>query len=344
MKILFILYKKMLRNPNICTRPPGELYHGTSLHNAILIQDQGFKIDMAGSNAGTLLGNAVYLASDLQQSLYYARMSYVGIVLKLQVNMGRIRKIFRGDPLLTTWMYHGYDTAWCPAGVYKDMEENAIADPSRIKIVDMFAVSTVQLQNCGYGIYKGRLYKTIDIDSIIINDALSLDSQKLQIEERIFRRESIKLERDKFDTLNKEKIECRKRLNEIEADRDEAKRDLIYYEHEMDKIQRKCNDLDDTIDELKENLKETKERLEREKEREERQSRTFYVRRLHDDPNKYIIEGIIEKIRSKSKDLRKLYQVKEDISLQLKNARNESRRLNAKYYEIKKEYDQYLTM
>jgi len=339
----------MLRNPNIC-RPPGELYHGTSLYNAILIQDQGFKIDMAGSNAGTLLGNAVYLASDLQQSLYYARMSYVGIVLKLQVNMGRIRKIFRGDPLLTTWMYHGYDTAWCPAGVYKDMEENAIADPSRIKIVDMFAVSTVQLQNCGYGIYKGRLYKTTDIDSIIINDALSLDYQKLQLEDRRLQLESIKLERNQYNSLNKEKIECRKRLNEIEADRDEAKREVIHLEHELKQVKNKYYELDETIDELKDNLKETKERLERKRrERSEeiqRQCRTSHFRKLHDDP--YIIEGTIEgiivKIRSKSKDLRKLYQAKEDISLQLKNARYESGRLHSKYYEIKNEYDKYLTM
>lgn len=45
---------------------PDTFYHGTSIAAALSIQEHGFRADLAGTNAGTLLGPGVYFTATLE--------------------------------------------------------------------------------------------------------------------------------------------------------------------------------------------------------------------------------------------------------------------------------------
>ena len=47
-------------------------YHGTSVAAGLAIQSDGFNVDLSGSNAGTMLGNGVYLTTTLRKAMTYA--------------------------------------------------------------------------------------------------------------------------------------------------------------------------------------------------------------------------------------------------------------------------------
>ena len=53
-------------------RAPTEFYHGTSLEGALAIQNKGFRVDLAGTNDGTMMGNGVYVTSALIKAYTYA--------------------------------------------------------------------------------------------------------------------------------------------------------------------------------------------------------------------------------------------------------------------------------
>ena len=52
---------------------PTEFYHGTSLESILAIQATGFRLDLAGSNAGAALDSGVYITTTLEKALNYAK-------------------------------------------------------------------------------------------------------------------------------------------------------------------------------------------------------------------------------------------------------------------------------
>jgi hypothetical protein len=61
-----------------------------------------------------------------------------GVIIKFNAALGRYVEINgQGHPLQMTWMEHGYDSAFAPAGAIGMREENCIADPSRIEIIGL---------------------------------------------------------------------------------------------------------------------------------------------------------------------------------------------------------------
>jgi hypothetical protein len=61
-----------------------------------------------------------------------------GVIIKLKAALGRFVELNgQGHPLQMTWMEHGYDSAFAPAGAIGVREENCIAGPSRIEIIGL---------------------------------------------------------------------------------------------------------------------------------------------------------------------------------------------------------------
>ena len=46
-----------------------EFYHGTSLEAALKIQDEGFRVDLSGTNAGKMLGPGLYCTTTLEKAV-----------------------------------------------------------------------------------------------------------------------------------------------------------------------------------------------------------------------------------------------------------------------------------
>ena len=66
------------------------LYHGTSFEAAISIQQGGFRVDLAGTNAGARLGPGVYCSTTLKKALSYAGgHAGEGIIFVMDVALGR---------------------------------------------------------------------------------------------------------------------------------------------------------------------------------------------------------------------------------------------------------------
>ncbi|KAG9265602.1 hypothetical protein AMEX_G20061, partial [Astyanax mexicanus] len=113
------------------------MYHGTSRSAAEKIMASGFKQSKKG-----MLGRGVYLSRDLNKASRYPLdlPENQRVVLRLKVNVGRVKKIDRqGHPLQKSWHDHGYDTAWCPPNcgmVPSGLEEDCVWDPNRIQIID----------------------------------------------------------------------------------------------------------------------------------------------------------------------------------------------------------------
>jgi len=95
---------------------PTTFYHGTSIEAAFKIQDEGFRVDLSGSNAGALLGNGIYCSTTLEKALNYAKRHVAsGVIFELRVVLGKCKELKQGDPL-NTWQQEGYDSAWAPKG------------------------------------------------------------------------------------------------------------------------------------------------------------------------------------------------------------------------------------
>jgi hypothetical protein len=105
------------------------MFHGTSASNATLIERNGFKVSDDG-----MLGRGVYLSKDVKKA-----RAYGDVVLQVSVRVGRVKKIdYQNHPLQKTWAAAGYDSAWVPPRcgmVPSGLEENCIADPSRIQVI-----------------------------------------------------------------------------------------------------------------------------------------------------------------------------------------------------------------
>ncbi|OCT72522.1 hypothetical protein XELAEV_18035501mg [Xenopus laevis] len=111
------------------------MFHGTNLAAAKKIIRKGFKQSEDG-----MLGRGVYVSRDIDKAARYPLDDQSDqVILKLRVNVGRVKKIeHQGHPLKKSWHDEGYDTAWVPAycGMVKSqLEEDCIWDPKRIKVV-----------------------------------------------------------------------------------------------------------------------------------------------------------------------------------------------------------------
>ena len=139
-----------------------EFYHGTSLEAALNIQDEGFCVDLSGSNAGKMLGPGLYCTTTLEKAVNYAkRMPGAGVIFRLDVDLGRCYQLEKGSTHTQDWHTKlGYDSCWSPAGTNGIREENCIADPStRVRIVEAILGDTRQAQALGYSVdgQTGRL-------------------------------------------------------------------------------------------------------------------------------------------------------------------------------------------
>ncbi|KAJ1189347.1 hypothetical protein NDU88_006095 [Pleurodeles waltl] len=88
-----------------------------------------------------MLGPGVYVSRAIEKARRYPiGMEGRNVVLKLRVNVGRVKKIDRqGHPDQKSWHSH-YDTAWVPPNcgmVSSGLEEDCIANPTRIKVIDV---------------------------------------------------------------------------------------------------------------------------------------------------------------------------------------------------------------
>ena len=126
---------------------------------ALKIQESGFRVDLAGTNAGALLGPGVYCTTTLQKALNYAKGKEAnGVVLELKIDLGRCKELRVNDPMMRSWQDQGFDSAWMPQGANSaGLEENCIKDPKRIKIVNVIAGHTGALNAMGMVISNGRL-------------------------------------------------------------------------------------------------------------------------------------------------------------------------------------------
>ena len=145
-------------------------YHGTALEAGLTIQKCGFNVDLSGSNAGTMLGNGVYLTTTLGKAMSYTSeppagramagtRPHGGCVLTLKVDLGKTKEMTRHDPMMRTWHEHGFDSAHSGDGVNGKMEEHCVRDAERVTIVDVVLGNTGKAESAGYSVLGGRLHK-----------------------------------------------------------------------------------------------------------------------------------------------------------------------------------------
>ncbi|KAK1140754.1 hypothetical protein AOXY_G37300 [Acipenser oxyrinchus oxyrinchus] len=115
------------------------MYHGTTKEAAESIKRCGFR----QSDERGMLGRGVYVSRDFNKASRYPlnHPEREKRVLKLRVNVGRVKKIdSKGHPMQRTWHHHGYDSAWVPPNcgmVASGLEEDCIWDPDRIKVMEV---------------------------------------------------------------------------------------------------------------------------------------------------------------------------------------------------------------
>uniref|UniRef100_A0A8C5MZD9 PARP catalytic domain-containing protein n=1 Tax=Leptobrachium leishanense TaxID=445787 RepID=A0A8C5MZD9_9ANUR len=110
------------------------MYHGTTLAAAKKKIMKGFKRSMNG-----ILGRGIYVTRNVNEAANYpVGNTHNQVILKLRVNVGRVRLVdHRGDPLQRIWQMD-YDSAYVPeyCGIVKTgIERDCIWDPDRIKVV-----------------------------------------------------------------------------------------------------------------------------------------------------------------------------------------------------------------
>ena len=143
---------------------PTVFYHGTSLEAILSIQENGFRVDLSGTNAGAALGPGVYITTTLEKSLHYAKGTSespnpaAGGVLVLQVDLGRCYAV-RSNSLVerTGWAEQGYDSAWSAEGIIGAREENCVRNPARIVVSKVVLANTGAARRLGYEVRGGRL-------------------------------------------------------------------------------------------------------------------------------------------------------------------------------------------
>eukprot|EP00929_Paragymnodinium_shiwhaense_P085749 TRINITY_DN4617_c0_g5_i1.p1 TRINITY_DN4617_c0_g5~~TRINITY_DN4617_c0_g5_i1.p1 ORF type:complete len:362 (-),score=62.08 TRINITY_DN4617_c0_g5_i1:92-1177(-) len=78
-------------------------FHGTSPDGALNISNSGFRLDLAGSNAGTMFGKGAYFAESSSKADEYAKQGngiYTGIyaMLLCRVTCGEMFRVLRAEP------------------------------------------------------------------------------------------------------------------------------------------------------------------------------------------------------------------------------------------------------
>jgi hypothetical protein len=159
-----------LLHPPVTMQRQGSLvsdfYHGTSIEAAMSIQATGFRVDLSGTNAGAMLGNGLYITTDMAKAMHYARRKPAkGAIFKLKVDLGRCYKLEdKDDPLRTTWQSHGYDSCYSRPGVLTTqpagLEENCLKDPTppRCVITEVILPHTGEARRLGYEVLpNGKL-------------------------------------------------------------------------------------------------------------------------------------------------------------------------------------------
>jgi len=139
-------------------------YHGSSVEACMSIQSGGFRVDLSDTNAGSVLGDGVYLTTTLQKAMTYATTDHRphgGVVLVLKVDLGRCKELRSRDSMMRTWHQHGYDSAHsgddvCMPGA---MEELCVRDTSRVHVVDVVVANTGRAGRAGYTVPGERLVK-----------------------------------------------------------------------------------------------------------------------------------------------------------------------------------------
>jgi hypothetical protein len=136
-------------------------YHGTSLENALGIQRHGFDVKRSGTNAGAMLGPGLYVTASLEKALNYAkRMPAKGVIMRLEIDLGRVYTCKPQDPHLRDWSSIGYDSAYSPEGANGVREEHCIADPNkRVQILDCVLGNTRKAHSAGYDVEKGKVIR-----------------------------------------------------------------------------------------------------------------------------------------------------------------------------------------
>ena len=68
------------------------------------IQENGFDLDLSGTNAGQALGRGLYVTSTLEKALNYAKhMPYNGAIFELRVDLGRCYTVNANDSNRQNW-------------------------------------------------------------------------------------------------------------------------------------------------------------------------------------------------------------------------------------------------
>eukprot|EP01043_Picozoa_sp_COSAG02_P052560 COSAG02_NODE_5681_length_4131_cov_3.322669_6_plen_209_part_00 len=122
------------------------------------IQEGGFRVDLAGSNAEMALGRGVYVTTTLQTALKCAESNPVaGGVLHLLIDLGWCYQVRAPGLHQKTWAQNGYDSAWAPQGVIGQSEEHCVLDPARITIKNVVLGNTAQAWRHGYEVRDRKL-------------------------------------------------------------------------------------------------------------------------------------------------------------------------------------------
>jgi hypothetical protein len=149
-------------------------YHGTSLEAALSIQKHGFDVEKSGTNAGAMLGPGLYVTASLEKALNYAkRMPAKGVILRLEIDLGKVYQVQPHGPHMRDWQKLGYDSAFSPEGANGVREEHCIRDPNRwitgdslhpahkrVEIVDVILGNTRKAQLAGFDVEKGRVVRS----------------------------------------------------------------------------------------------------------------------------------------------------------------------------------------
>eukprot|EP01046_Picozoa_sp_COSAG06_P040486 COSAG06_NODE_4905_length_3870_cov_2.133121_4_plen_341_part_00 len=141
-------------------------YHGTSLENALSIQTHGFDVKRSGTNAGAMLGSGLYVTASLEKALNYAKlMPAKGVIMRLEIDLGRVYTCQPQDPHLKDWSSTGYDSAYSPNGANGIREEHCIADPNRrVQILDCVLGNTRKAQSAGYDVEQGQVIRLAAVE------------------------------------------------------------------------------------------------------------------------------------------------------------------------------------
>ncbi|KAJ8005495.1 hypothetical protein DPEC_G00118550 [Dallia pectoralis] len=120
------------------------MFHGTTRQAAQQIQAKGFRQSEDG-----MLGRGVYLSRDLDKARRYPLdiLENQRVVIRVIVNVGRVKTIRYQAGMQKTWHDYGYDTAWVPANcgmVRSGLEENCVWDPKRITVQAIIKPKTQQ--------------------------------------------------------------------------------------------------------------------------------------------------------------------------------------------------------